>query len=128
MYVYVYYGRPDRPCARRSHIIMGVVNLGRACECEQAHSQLFLVFDVYALSEGGERFYYYILTMSLYRFFAKAGMPLRVPSLSDKEIENANASVKKLQEKVKSARSALVLCACAVRVRVDYIECARGCA
>ena len=37
--------------------------------------------------------------MSLYRFFAKAGMPSRVPSLSDKEIENANASVKKLQER-----------------------------
>ena len=37
--------------------------------------------------------------MSLYRFFTKAGMPSRVPSLSDKEIENANASVKKLQER-----------------------------
>ena len=36
--------------------------------------------------------------MSLYRFLTKAGMPSRVPSLSDKEIENANTSVKKLQE------------------------------
>ena len=36
--------------------------------------------------------------MSLYRFFTKAGMPSRVSSLSDKEIENANTSVKKLQE------------------------------
>ena len=33
--------------------------------------------------------------MSLYRFFTKADMPSRVPSLSDKEIENANISVKK---------------------------------
>ena len=50
--------------------------------------------------------------MSLYRFFAKAGMPSIVPSLSDKEIENANASVKKLQEKeVKSGHTALALCA-----------------
>ena len=30
--------------------------------------------------------------MSLYRFFTKAGMPSRVPSLSDKEIKNANNS------------------------------------
>ena len=30
--------------------------------------------------------------MSLYRFFTKAGMPSRVPSLSDKEIKNANTS------------------------------------
>ena len=33
-----------------------------------------------------------LLTMSLYRFFTKVGMPSRVPSLSDKEIENANTS------------------------------------
>ena len=40
--------------------------------------------------------------MSLYRFFAKAGMPSKVPSQSNKEVENANASVKKLLEKVTS--------------------------
>ena len=47
--------------------------------------------------------------MSLYRFFAKAGMPSRVPLLSNKEIENANASVKKSQEKeVKSVHTWLI--------------------
>ena len=44
--------------------------------------------------------------MSLYRFFAKAGMPTRVPSLSEKEIKEANTSVKKLQEKNVAGRSA----------------------
>ena len=73
----------------------------------RAHSQLFLVFDVHALKEVKD----FILTMSLYRFFAKAGMPSRVPSLSDKKIENANDSVK-------SGRAALALCARAVHVRV----------
>lgn len=43
--------------------------------------------------------------MSLYRFFAKAGMPTRVPSLSDKEIKEANTSVKNLQEKKVTSRS-----------------------
>ena len=37
--------------------------------------------------------------MSLYRFFLKASMPARVPSLSDKEIKEANNSVKNLQGK-----------------------------
>ena len=44
--------------------------------------------------------------ISLYRFFAKASMPTRVPSLSEKEIKEANASVKKLQEENVAGRSA----------------------
>ena len=43
--------------------------------------------------------------MALYRFFAKAGMPTRVPSLSE-EIKEANTSVKKLQGKNVAERSA----------------------
>ena len=38
--------------------------------------------------------------VSLYQFFSKGSMPTRVPSLSDKEIEEANNSVKNLQEKI----------------------------
>ena len=44
--------------------------------------------------------------VALYLFFAKAGMPTRVPSLSEKEIKEANTSVKKLQEKNIAKRSA----------------------
>ena len=43
--------------------------------------------------------------VSLYRFFAKTGMPTRVPSLSDNEIKEASTSVKNLQEKKVSGRS-----------------------
>ena len=54
----------------------------------RAHCRSQLFFDVHA------RRYkiLLLLTMSLYRFFTKAGMPSRVPSLSEKEIENANTS------------------------------------
>ena len=81
---------------------MGVVDLG------QAHMRELIVdlsCFLRACFEWRKWKILLLLTMSLYRFFAKAGMPPRVPSLSDKEIENANASVKKLQEKEVTSRS-----------------------
>ena len=76
-------GPPTRE-AQPSRIIMGVVDLWQAHERE-------LIVDLSCFLTcmlGGVR----LLTMSLYRLFTKAGMPSRVPSLSDKEIENANTS------------------------------------
>ena len=94
---------PDRPRVRRSRIIMGVVYRGSARSVwarARSNSPFSAVFSSWRAVK--EVKVLLLLTMSLYRFFAKAGMPSRVPSLSDKEIENANASVTKFQEKVTS--------------------------
>ena len=64
---------------------MGVVDLGQAHERELI-VDLSCFFDVHARRCK----ILLLLTMSLYRFFTKAGMLSRVPSLTDKEIENAN--------------------------------------
>ena len=61
---------------------MGVVDLGQAHERELI-VDLSCFFDVHARRCK----ILLLLTMSLYRFFTIAGMPSRVPSLSDKEIE-----------------------------------------
>ena len=45
------------------------------------------------------------MSLRLYRYFAKAGMPRRVPSLSDNELKETNTSVKNLQEKNANGRS-----------------------
>ena len=80
---------------------MGVVDLGQVHKRE-------LIVDLSCFLTcmlGGVRFYYYVLTMSLYRFFTKAGMPSRVPSLSDKEIENANTSTMSTYVWIERARA-----------------------
>ena len=63
---------------------------GRSRANARAHCLSQLFFDVHARRCK----ILLLLTMSLYRLFTKAGMPSRVPSLSDKEIENANRSAR----------------------------------
>ena len=75
--VYTYVRKINNGCGR-----------SRASARAQAHCRSQLFFDVHARRCK----ILLLLTMSLYRFFTKAGMPSRVPSLSDKEIENANTS------------------------------------
>ena len=74
--VYTYIRKINNGCGR-----------SRASARARAHCRSQLFFDVHARRCK----ILLLLTMSLYRFFTKAGMPSRVPSLSDKEIENASA-------------------------------------
>ena len=71
-------------------LIMGVVDLGQASARARAHCRSQLFFDVHARRCK----ILLLLIMSLYRFFTKAGMPSRVPSLTDKKFENANTSIR----------------------------------
>ena len=75
--VYTYVRKINNGCGR-----------SRASARARAHCRSQLFFDVHARRCK----ILLLLTMSLYRFFTKAGMPSRVPSLTDKEIENANTS------------------------------------
>ena len=76
--VYTYVRKINNGCGR-----------SRASARARAHCRSQLFFDVHARRCK----ILLLLTMSLYRFFTKAGMPSRVPSLADKEIENANTSM-----------------------------------
>ena len=71
--VYTYVRKINNGCGR-----------SRASARARAHCRSQLFFDVHARRCK----ILLLLTMSLYRFFTKAGMP----SLTDKEIENANTS------------------------------------
>ena len=75
--VYTYVRKINNGCGR-----------SRASARARAHCRSQLFFDVHARRCK----ILLLLTMSLYRFFTKAGMPSRVPSLTDKEIVNANTS------------------------------------
>ena len=75
--VYTYVRKINNGCGR-----------SRASARARAHCRSQLFFDVHARRCK----ILLLLTMSLYRFFTKAGMPSRVLSLTDKEIENANTS------------------------------------
>ena len=77
IHVYTYVRKINNGCGR-----------SRASARARAHCRSQLFFDVHARRCK----ILLLLTMSLYRFFTKTGMPSRVLSLTDKEIENANTS------------------------------------
>ena len=88
IYVYGMDTWPAGPPTREAQPHNNGCGRPRASARARAHCQSQLFFDVHARRCK----ILLLLTMLLYRFFTKAGMPSRVPSLSDKEIENANTS------------------------------------